>query len=514
MTKIMAKFKEKPLACLFSLIFLLFAALLRFLVLDNKPIHFDESINMWFVQRIWEDGYFTYDPTNYHGPLMFYMIHFLQFFTGFDFLSTRWVASIFSFLTVFLLWFGPEKHRRAFRWASVVVLVSPAMAFYGRSGIHESAFVFFQVLGFVSFHFLVDKEFKKFWWAFAGSLLGMMALKETFVVLILALIPALLMVAIMERRQLRYSAWYQNLAKSFKSREVYIPLFAMLLLFIGVYSGFGGNPKGLRDFFVALMPWLKTGVHGSSGHEKEFLHWTGLMAVNEFILLVGFVAAIPFVILNKWTRFYWVATFFLWLIYSLIPYKTPWCIISIIWPFAIITGFVMEEITTRWPGWRRALAIAVLAAMGVWEAKIQYQIVYRDPIDMGHPYVYVNSTYQMKEFIAKTQALVREQPLLREQTVQVGTEESWPIPIVFAKFYNLSYFKINQKVEDDALVYMVDGKDQKIIADKLKASGKAAEYKAFSLDVRQGRSPIYVYVKRVPFENRFSWELKDVGATL
>ncbi|MBS1970895.1 MAG: glycosyltransferase family 39 protein [Bdellovibrionales bacterium] len=513
MTNIMAKFKEKPLACIFSITFLLFAAMLRFVLLDNKPIHFDESINMWFVQRIWEDGYFTYDPTNYHGPLMFYMVHFVQFFTGFDFLSTRIVASIFSFLTIFILWMGPVKHRTAFRWASLLLLVSPAMSFYGRSGIHESSFVFFQVLGFMSFHYLTEKEFKKFWWAFAASLLGMMALKETFVVLILALVPAFLMVMLTERKTIKYSVWWKDLKLNFKKREVYMPLFAMLLLFIGVYSGFGGNPKGLRDFFVALMPWLKTGV-GGSGHEKEFLHWTKLMGVNEFAVLVGYLVAIPFALKNKWIRFYLVMTFFLWLIYSAIPYKTPWCIISIIWPFAIVSGLVLEDITTRWPGWQRAVACVLVFGMCAWEAKIQYQIVYNNPIDMTHPYVYVNSTYQMKEFIAKTQELVREQPLLREQTVQVGTEESWPIPIVFAKFYNLSYFKTNQKVEDGALIYMVDTKDQKIIEDKLKETGKAGEYGVFTLDVRQSRSPIYVYVKRDSFQNRFSWELKDIGAPL
>lgn len=513
MTKFMAKFKEKPLACIFTITFLLFAAVLRFILLDNKPIHFDESINMWFVQRIIEDGFFRYDPTNYHGPLMFYMIHFANFFTGFDFLATRWVATVFSFLTVALLWFGPVKHRSAFRWASVLLLVSPAMGFYGRSGIHESSFVFFQVMGFLSFHFLVEKEFKKFWWTFVGSLLGMMALKETFVVLILALIPAFALVAITERKKIQYSVWYQQAIASFKTREVYMPLFAMLLLFLGVYSGFGGNPKGLADFFVALMPWLKTGV-GGNGHEKEFLHWSKLMGQNEFAVLVGFFAAIPFALKNKWIRFYLVSTFFLWLIYSLIPYKTPWCIISILWPFAIVSGFAIDEITTRWPGWPRYATFAVLAGMGAWEAKIHYQIVYRDPIDMTHPYVYVNSTYQMKEFIAQTQGLMREQPLLREKMVQVGTEESWPIPVVFNKFYNLSYFKINQKVEDDALVYMVDPKDQKVIEDKLKQTGKAAAYAMFTLDVRQSRGPILIYVQRDLFQGRFSWELKEVGAAL
>ena len=511
MTKIITKFKEKPLACTFSLIFLLVAAFLRFVLLNNKPIHFDESINMWFVQRILEDGYFTYDPTNYHGPLMFYMIHFVQFFTGFDFISTRWVAAIFSFLTIVILWYGPLRHRKAFRWASLLLLFSPAMGFFGRSGIHESSFVFFQVLGILSFHYLVEKDFKKFWWSFVASLLGMMALKETFVILILALIPTFAMVAYTERHQIKYALWWKDMKASFQQRNVYMPLFAMFLIFTAIYAGFGAHPKGLVDFFVALMPWLKTGVQGS-GHEKEFLHWSKFLANYEFATMVAFFAGVFFVVRHRWTRFYFVVTFFLWLIYSLIPYKTPWCFISILWPFALVGGFAIDELTRTLSGVLKYAPAAVVLALCAGEAKIHYDVVYRRPIDMTHPYVYVNSTYQMKEFIDKIQELLKEQPLLREKMVQVGTEESWPIPIVFSKFYNLSYFKTTAKIEDDALIYMVDANDQKLLDEKLKADGRAEQYQMFSLDVRQSRAPVFVYVKRETFQNRFSWDLKEVGS--
>ncbi|HEY8272473.1 MAG TPA: glycosyltransferase family 39 protein [Pseudobdellovibrionaceae bacterium] len=514
MTKFFLKFKEKafgnPYLCALSLVFLLVAALSRFLYLGNKPIHFDESINMWFVKRIWEEGYFTYDPTNYHGPLLFYLIQFVQLFTGFDFLSTRWVATVFSFLTLAALWFGPVAERRAFRWSAVFLLFSPAMGFYGRSGIHESAFVFFQVLGFLSFHFLVAKEFKNFWWTFAASLLGMMALKETFVILILAVIPALIMVWFTDIRKTNLKKWFNDLSASLQQREVYFPLLVMLLLFIGVYSGFGAHPRGLIDFVVALMPWLKTGVHGN-GHEKEFFHWLKFMANNEYATFLVFFAGLPFVIKNKWLRFYFVFTFFLWLIYSLIPYKTPWCLISILWPFALVAGFGLAEWTRKISGWKEALFYAALLILFGGEFSLMYELMYRNPINMDHPYVYVNSTYQMKEFIEKTQALLKEDPLLREQIVQIGTEESWPMPIVFHNFYTLSYFKANARVEPEALIYMVDEKDQASMEAQLKERNHSALYQVFSLRIRQSRSSVLVYLKKKYFENKFSWQLKEVG---
>lgn len=509
MTKFLMKFKEKPRLSVLSLVFLLLAALVRFLYLGNKPIHFDESINMWFVQRIWEDGFFKYDPTNYHGPLMFYLIQLVQLFTGFDYLSTRWVAAIFSFFSLVILWFGPQKHQVALRWAAIFLMFSPGMGFFGRSGIHESAFVFFQILGFLSFHYLVARDFKKFWWGFSASLLGMMALKETFVVLILAFIPAALLVWFFERKKLSFSTWTRDLLVSFKTREVYLPVTGMFLLFLGIYSGFGVHPKGLMDFFVALMPWLKTGVDGS-GHEKEFLYWGKLIAANEFAILAGFLVGFAF-IRHQWLRFYLVFTLFLWLIYSLIPYKTPWCLISILWPFAIVAGFSMENLQNKLQGGLRISVYAVLILFFSAESYRMYTLMYRDPIDMNHQYVYVNSTYQMKEFIEKTQGLLRENPLLREQTLQIGTEESWPIPVVFHKFYKFSYYRTSAKVEDNAIIYMVDSKDQKTIENALQERQQLAQYLAFSLDVRQGRTPILIYLKRDYFQGRFSWELKEVG---
>ena len=58
---------------LFPVLILLLAALVRFACLDLKPPHFDEGINGWFVDQMTKTGFYAYDPTNYHGPLHFYV---------------------------------------------------------------------------------------------------------------------------------------------------------------------------------------------------------------------------------------------------------------------------------------------------------------------------------------------------------------------------------------------------------------------------------------------------------
>src|SRR5437764_13210737 len=50
------------------------AAFLRLFLLGIKPPHFDEGINGWFVDQVIHNGFYRYDPTNYHGPLHFYVL--------------------------------------------------------------------------------------------------------------------------------------------------------------------------------------------------------------------------------------------------------------------------------------------------------------------------------------------------------------------------------------------------------------------------------------------------------
>ena len=57
-------------------------AFLRFFLLTIKPPHFDEGINGWFVDQMMRTGFYRYDPTNYHGPLHFYILFLSQALFG------------------------------------------------------------------------------------------------------------------------------------------------------------------------------------------------------------------------------------------------------------------------------------------------------------------------------------------------------------------------------------------------------------------------------------------------
>src|SRR6202166_2897380 len=123
------------------------AAFLRFFLLGMKPPHFDEGINGWFVDQMVKNGFYKYDPTNYHGPLHFYVLFLAQSLFGRHIWALRLPVVLVSIGSIFLTFkFEPLVGRKISRIAAVAMAVSPAFIFYGRYSIHEVWLLFFSML--------------------------------------------------------------------------------------------------------------------------------------------------------------------------------------------------------------------------------------------------------------------------------------------------------------------------------------------------------------------------------
>src|SRR4051812_43817699 len=123
------------------------AALLRLFLLGIKPPHFDEGINGWFVDQMMRNGYYRYDPTNYHGPLHFYVLWLSQLLFGRNLWALRMPIVIMSTVCVWLtLKFEPLVGRQTARWAALAMAFSPGFIFSARSSIPEVWLVFFSML--------------------------------------------------------------------------------------------------------------------------------------------------------------------------------------------------------------------------------------------------------------------------------------------------------------------------------------------------------------------------------
>lgn len=473
---------------------LLLAALVtRFVFLDNKPIHFDEAINGWFVGRIRQIGYYDYDPNNYHGPLYFYLLLWVESWWGQSLQVLRSVPAVFSFLSVLLFSLPAVRSRWMLNALAVLVLISPAFVFFGRSGIHEMPFVFFQLVMALGLLRWMEKPDGKAWSLFLAGLWGMVCLKETFVITLFAWVVAFVSLG-WERLKILFS--WQTLKEAW-TRKVSLLFVGLLSLWAGLFTGFFKDLNGLGEFFRAVLPWLKTGVHGQ-GHEKAAIYWLKTFLEAEPLALLGVVVAV-FGIFSRRPGLRVLSVFSLTqlLVYSLIPYKTVWCILSIVWGFYFVLALKAQEILQESVRWKSLVFAVLVVSMGAMNLSSAFDSTYRRPMDLNHPYVYVNSTYELTWLSKKIVRALSELPPEKQgpYVVQIGMKEQWPWPWLLRDQKGVFYELCAKRYLSDASVYFCDPADAEVFETLLNA-----EYWKISIVLRQSKEASVVYLKKTDFD--------------
>lgn len=122
------------------------AVFLRFYWLELKPLHHDEGVNGYFLTTLFREGIYKYDPTNYHGPDLYYFALAFSKVFGLNTISVRSSVAIFGVLTVFLAFFLRKYIGKIGSIAAALFLaLSPGMVYISRYFIHEIIFVFFSL---------------------------------------------------------------------------------------------------------------------------------------------------------------------------------------------------------------------------------------------------------------------------------------------------------------------------------------------------------------------------------
>src|SRR5213596_3578094 len=157
------------------------AAFLRFFLLGIKPPHFDEGINGWFVDQVMKNGFYRYDPTNYHGPLHFYVLLLFQSLFGRNVWALRLPVVLVSIGCVWLaLKFEPLVGRNVARIAALAMAISPSFVFYGRYSIHEVWLVLFSMMFILGLLGLWKFGTANYLWCAGMGVADMILTKETY----------------------------------------------------------------------------------------------------------------------------------------------------------------------------------------------------------------------------------------------------------------------------------------------------------------------------------------------
>ena len=134
------------------------AAFIRFVALTLKPFHHDEGVNGFFLNTLFRDGVYKYDPANYHGPTLYYISLVFSKVFGLDTFSVRASVAIFGVLTVVLIFFLKNYIGKIGSLAAgLFIALSPGMVFISRYFIHEIFFVFLSLAIVISVLFFIEK---------------------------------------------------------------------------------------------------------------------------------------------------------------------------------------------------------------------------------------------------------------------------------------------------------------------------------------------------------------------
>ena len=129
--------------------------------------------------------------------------------------------------------------------------------------------------------------------------------------------------------------------------------------------------------------------------------------------------------------------------YSVISYKTPWCLLSFLFGMILLAGIgaaALVEICRA-----RALKVIVLAlllaqtALLAWEAW-RGSFVYA--FDRRNPYVYAQTVPDILNLVTKVEGLARVAPNGSDTVVKViaPTSDYWPLPWYLRRFHHVGWY--------------------------------------------------------------------------
>ncbi|VGO20003.1 hypothetical protein SCARR_02063 [Pontiella sulfatireligans] len=425
---------------------------LRLPGLEQRPMHHDEANQAYRCGILLESGEYTYDADDHHGPTLYYLtlpsawLAGVQTFVDSNEWTYRLVPAFFGFLLVLCT----PLLRSGIGCVAVLAValfsaISPAMAYYSRFYIQEMLLVFFTYLAIAS-GWLSWRSGSRRWAAACGLALGLMfATKETAIMAYAALFGAAILCAVIDRK-------------------VHLPLKNMLLaaacaIFVSIvlFSSFFTNVDGPLESIMAYQGYFARGTGVNTDHVHpwyfylrmlSFYRFDGGPVWSEALILVLGLGGCASIVLKKipancdlgLARFIMFYTLLLTAVYSVIPYKTPWCMLSFLHGWIILAGIGVGALVQkgRW-SWLWVVPILLASAQLAGQAE---RTTRRYAADYRNPYVYAHTAPDFMNLVRRIGDLEAVSPKGNELYIQVAADPKamWPLPFYLRGFKNVGYW--------------------------------------------------------------------------
>jgi uncharacterized protein (TIGR03663 family) len=247
--------------------------------------------------------------------------------------------------------------------------------------------------------------------------------------------------------------------KDIKAVHVFVALASAIIVSITFFSSFYTNPQGILDSISTYgVYFTRAGTNQIHIHPwyyyLKLLCWNtgpGNIIWSELLVLV--LAACGFTALfirkyrvdklNRLLLFIGIYSLILFLIYSFLPYKTPWNIIQFYCGFIILAGFGMEKIwlliSKTWIRVITGLFIFGGIMYLVWQSYTGNFIHYADP---DNPYVYAHTSKDVNIVKRSINQIAAIHPDGKDMYIEVVFPGSdyWPLPWYLRDFSHVGWW--------------------------------------------------------------------------
>ena len=418
------------------------ALILRTVLPENRPFHVDEAVNSLVTGRLLAEGTYQYDPGAYHGPVLYYLTWPLAKFAGARKLAdlNEGLLRLLPALAGSLLVLIVLALRRFITPVSALIssflmALSPMLVYYSRYYIHEMLVVIFTTGIFVfGYRYIRTRRISDV--IIAGLLTGLLiSTKETWVIIIFVTALSFFLTFPEEFRPPR-----------FRLKHVLAFLGAILLPVILFYTSFFSNPRGLyglTDFMDNYL--IRAG--GEQIHRHPVYYYFRTMFFNGIFLPEAGILIIA--IAGLWLRraekfpdllrLTGLIAVILFLIFSLIPYKTPWNTASVIPPLTLFAALLISGNSRKNLNLTSRL---VVAAGSVLLCVNMILLAFVFPAGSSNPYAYAQSGGDMIHISRKLDALLQEIDMPDTLKIAVIAEQHayWPLPWYLRHWQNVGWW--------------------------------------------------------------------------
>jgi len=547
--------------CVLILAATIVAFALRLPRLRQRPMHGDEAVHAIKFGELLEQGVYKYNPNEYHGPTLNYLtliparLASAEKLTQVSELTLRIVPVFFGVLLVLLiLLMGDGLKSGAAVYAAVLTAISPAMVFYSRYYIQEMLLVCF-TFGAIVFGYRYTRNKNITWALLTGISLGLMhATKETCIIAFGSMLLALILMLLMRRPK----GTIINSAKTMKPSHLIAGLAAGAVVSALFYSSFLSNPGGIVDSVRSYTTYFDR-AGGNSLHIHPWYYYLKMLIYSRYgdgpiwtealivlLAVVGFIAAMTRKGLQDirdktqdirhktqdtglesgvWSlesgvnvhllRFIGFYTLILTAAYSVIPYKTPWCMLGFLHGMILLAGVGAVVLVKLMPNVLPRLIILMLLFEGsvhlTWQSYLSNYEFYADSLN---PYVYAHPTIEVFTITEKIEeyASVHEDGYDIPVDVICGEDDYWPLPWYLRSFKGARWFNEVDNDTASAPLIIASPDFESALTNKLYVQSPEQERQIYMYLFDR---PYYVWlrpqVKLLGFVRKDLWDLCYMG---